>query len=174
MNFLVDQVQKFSAPSTTAGSTVAPLNPQLNRTGDLLFVTHCRCLLRLSCRYSRISQRVVDYAIESHFILTKALSKHSSLVSPTAFTRPVRQLTKVNLLSSSTSFSHQTLVDSGADANLIDYQLAERLNLPSLSLSQPLNATALDGRLFCTVTHHTALMTLTFTYCHSEDINFNL
>lgn len=58
---------------------------------------------------------------------------------------------------------------------LMNYQLTERLNLPPLSLSQPLNATQWhNGRLLCTVTHHTAPVTLTFADSHSEEISFHL
>lgn len=83
---------------------------------------------------------------------------------------PVHQLTKVKLLSSSISFSHPALVDSGADANLMDYQLPERLerlnlpSLPHLSLSTPL-LWMVD---YNAVTHHTAPVTPTFTDSHSD------
>ena len=44
------------------------------------------------------------------------------------------------------SHSCQALVDSGADGNFIDINLAHRLNVPLETLDSPLSVTALDGR----------------------------
>uniref|UniRef100_A0AAV2KQN4 Uncharacterized protein n=1 Tax=Knipowitschia caucasica TaxID=637954 RepID=A0AAV2KQN4_KNICA len=47
------------------------------------------------------------------------------------------------------------MVDSGADANLMDIDLAKGLGLEFVPLATPLVATALDGRLLWRVTHLT-------------------
>lgn len=40
-----------------------------------------------------------------------------------------------------------TLIDSGADESLMDWALAVKLNLKTELLSQPIEASALDGSL---------------------------
>ena len=40
----------------------------------------------------------------------------------------------------------QAFIDSGAAGNFMDLSLAQRLNIPILSLDPPLSVTALDGR----------------------------
>ncbi|CAL8278777.1 unnamed protein product [Merluccius merluccius] len=49
----------------------------------------------------------------------------------------------------------RVLIDSGADTNLMDMPLASQLGVARETLSQPIHATALDGRLICQVTHRT-------------------
>lgn len=54
------------------------------------------------------------------------------------------------------------------------YELAERLQLFSLPLEEPLSATALNGRLTCLVSHHTSPLTLIFEDGHTEQMTFYL
>lgn len=64
-------------------------------------------------------------------------SRQDILVSPNTLSiRVIHQLTVVKLLS---SFSHPALVYSVADPNLMDVELAKKLNLPSLPHSEPLH-----------------------------------
>lgn len=74
-------------------------------------------------------------------------------------------LPTVSLMSSSLSLSQPVLVDFGADANFMDYELANQLNLPSLPLTKPIDTSALDGRLLTHyhITHYTPPVRLTFT-----------
>lgn len=79
------------------------------------------------------------------------------------------------ILSSETlTVNHPVLVDSGADANLMSYKLAEQLQLDSRPVSQSLSATALDGRLMCYVTHQTIPVMLSFRDGHTELLSFYL
>lgn len=86
-----------------------------------------------------------------------------ALVSPTSI--PIlthRQLTLVNLTSSLCSSIMEALIDSGVDANFLDYSIANNLCPSIVTLKQPLNATAMVGRLLCTVTHCTSPVNLLF------------
>lgn len=83
-------------------------------------------------------------------------------------------LPAVSLTSSSLSLSQTVLVDSGADANFMGFELANQLNLPPLPLAKPIDASALDGRLLCHITHHTPPVRLTFPDSHSEELCFHL
>ncbi|CAL9698545.1 unnamed protein product [Knipowitschia caucasica] len=85
-----------------------------------------------------------------------------------------RKLTKVQLISTSCSRSLPALIDSGADANFIDSSLVKELGLSRLPLSQPMTATALDGRLLCTITHYTCPLKLQFPDSHVEEVNFHI
>ncbi len=99
-------------------------------------------------------------------LLAQRLLGLVSSVSPFAF--PVWKLSEVTLVNDSFSLSHPALVDSGADTNLLDYDLAERLNLTMFPLSQSLKANTLDGKLLCMVTHFTSPGTMTFSDNHTE------
>lgn len=63
-------------------------------------------------------------------------------------------------------------MDSGADANLMDSELARKLNVSLSHLDSPIPATALDGRLIHLVTHRTSPVTLTFPDAHQENLSF--
>lgn len=88
--------------------------------------------------------------------------------------KTTRLLPIVSLTSPSLALSHPVLVDSEADANFMDYDLASKLNLPFLPLSKPVDASALDGRLLCKITQHTPSVKLTFPESHTEELCFHL
>lgn len=75
--------------------------------------------------------------------------------------KTTRLLPIVSLTSPSLALSHPVLVDSEADANFMDYDLASKLNLPFLPLPKPFDACALDGRLLCKITQHSPFRSLT-------------
>ena len=85
-----------------------------------------------------------------------------------------RRFMSVELVTAEQRVVHLALVDSGADENLMDQQLAERLGLEMYPLSKPLDATALDGRLLCQVSHRTQLVRLDIKGNHSELISFHI
>ncbi len=98
-----------------------------------------------------------------------------SLVSVTNYkNRTKRQLTVVTLSSDSFSLSYPALVDSGADGNLMSYNLAKQLNLTCESIPQPLSATALNGRLMCPVVHQTSPLSVILEDGHTEQMTFYL
>lgn len=72
------------------------------------------------------------------------------------------------------SSSHRVLVDSGADEIFMDWRLADQLGLQRIPLTKPLEASALDGRLLCCVTHRTQTVQLTMAGNHTESISFHL
>lgn len=66
------------------------------------------------------------------------------------------------------------LIDAGADTNLLDRDLAMQLGINQEPLVEPINATALDGRLLCTVTHRTVSVHLGISGNHTESLAFRL
>lgn len=87
---------------------------------------------------------------------------------------PSRCLPNVTLSSSSVVLRHPVLVDSGSDASFIDFELAKKLNLETFPLPRPMEASALDGRLLCRVTHHTQPLQLSFQDGHTELLVFHV
>lgn len=85
-----------------------------------------------------------------------------------------RPLTTVLLITPHRSSSHQVLVDSGADEIFMDWQLADQLGLQHIPLTKPLEASALDVRMLCRVTHRTQTVQLTMAGNHTEFISFHL
>ncbi|KAE8287207.1 hypothetical protein D5F01_LYC15176 [Larimichthys crocea] len=75
--------------------------------------------------------------------------------------RPCHQFSHVTLFSESLSLPLTVVIDSGADASLIDKNLAKRLNLSFVPLDSPMPATALDGHVMYLVTHCTSPVTRT-------------
>ncbi|KAL3969834.1 glutaminyl-tRNA synthetase [Sarotherodon galilaeus] len=67
--------------------------------------------------------------------------------------------------------SLSALIDSGAEQNLIDSNLAKRLNLVSEPLPHPLHVSALSGQRLPDITHVTEPVTLTLSGNHSETIS---
>ena len=57
-----------------------------------------------------------------------------------------------------------------AGANLMDFLIAETLQLTLEALPQPISVTALDGKLLCLVTHQTSPVMLIFVNGHGEKI----
>lgn len=92
----------------------------------------------------------------------------------TSFDSPVRKLMQVQIKLGDKTMTQDALVDSGADESLLDWELAKSLNLKVVLLDQPLEASALDGRLLCTVTHRTEPMVLVIDQEHREQISFHL
>ena len=72
------------------------------------------------------------------------------------------------------SHTVSVLIDSGADTNLLDRDLAMQLGINQEPLVKPIEATALDGRLLCTVTHRTVPLRLGISGNHTESITFHL
>lgn len=66
------------------------------------------------------------------------------------------------------------LVDSGAEANIMDIELAHQLGLESHHLPSPVPAQALDGHLLGTVTGLTAPVSMMLLGNHHEMIQFHL
>lgn len=101
--------------------------------------------------------------------------KERVLVSQTRILKcPSRALPSVTLSSVSGSRSLAVLVDSGADANLMDASLVRDLGLDTILLPEPLDATALDGKLLWRVTHHTTPVEMSFPDGHKEILSFHV
>lgn len=66
------------------------------------------------------------------------------------------------------------LIDSGAEGNFLDRDFAHEAGLEVESLTTPLVATTLDGKLLSKVTHRTVPLTLLLSGNHKEQISFNL
>ena len=66
------------------------------------------------------------------------------------------------------------LIDSGADASLLDITLAFQMGLGREVLEKPINATALDGRLLCRVTHRSTPVQMSMSGNHNETLSFHL
>lgn len=52
----------------------------------------------------------------------------------------------------------------------MDFELAGKLNLPTLTLPKPSKASVLDDRLLCNIIHHTLPIKLTFPASHTEEL----
>ncbi len=65
-------------------------------------------------------------------------------------------------------------IDSGADANFMDDALATQLGIKREPLPKPVPASALDGRLLCSVTHRTVPVHLGMSGNHQETLSFHL
>ncbi len=65
-------------------------------------------------------------------------------------------------------------IDSGADANFMDDTLAAQLGIKWEPLPKPVPASALDGRLLCSVTHRTVPVHLGMSGNHQETLSFHL
>ena len=87
---------------------------------------------------------------------------------------PFRPLTHASLRSPEVSLELDVFVDSGADENFLDRELAKQLQLIPEPLPVPREANALDGRLLCHVTHRTPALSLTISGNHAEMISFLL
>ena len=66
------------------------------------------------------------------------------------------------------------LIDSGADANLLDVTLAAQLGIERESLEKPIHATALDGHLLGRVTHRSVPLSMALSGNHTEVLTFHL
>ena len=87
---------------------------------------------------------------------------------------PPRLLTQVKLTVNNQTVIQGVLVDSGADESLMDWNLARQHGVKTVPLTQPVNASALDGRLLFKVTHRTAPIQVTINDHHTELMQFHL
>ncbi|KAI3370380.1 hypothetical protein L3Q82_024468 [Scortum barcoo] len=68
----------------------------------------------------------------------------------------------------------QVLVDSGAEENLLDLQVANQAGIPFEVVEKPHNTLAVDGRVMAHVTHRTQSLTLVVSGNQSEKIQLLL
>lgn len=88
---------------------------------------------------------------------------------------PIRNpLLQIRLLLTNTTHTLAALVDSGAEANIMDAELARQLGIGLHHLSPPVPARALDGHPLGTVTHISAPVTMLLSGNHQESIQFYL
>lgn len=98
-----------------------------------------------------------------------------ALVSQATFSaKPSRSLFNVRLFTNSLTLDHPVLGASGADESFMDWELVKRLGLTPIPLPKSLEASALDGRLLCKVTHHTQPTQMIIDINHSESLSFHL
>ncbi len=83
-------------------------------------------------------------------------------------------LLSVKLQWSSATYDCQALIDSGAEGHFVDTDLAYRLKLPVVALSQPIAVHALNGLSLPSITHTTGPVRLITSGNHIETINFLL
>ena len=96
------------------------------------------------------------------------------MVSNVQFPNSCNNLHAVTICYSNSQIKTQALIDSGADANLIDASLAHQLNIPTISVDKPRQASALDGRSIGLVTHSTVPVKLRISGNHCETISLHL
>ncbi len=87
---------------------------------------------------------------------------------------PAATLLPVKLQGSSANCDCQALIDSGAEGNCLDTDLAYRLKLPVVALSQPIAVHALNGLSLPSITHTTGPVRLLNSVNHTEIIHFLL
>uniref|UniRef100_A0A8C6P718 CCHC-type domain-containing protein n=1 Tax=Nothobranchius furzeri TaxID=105023 RepID=A0A8C6P718_NOTFU len=105
----------------------------------------------------------------------KGLLRKFSLVSCTSFSNGFQHAsTTVQLSTPEKTVELVVLIDSGADANLMDAQFARQLDLEFLPLERPLQAVVLNGHPLCYVSSQTPPVKVTFADNHSEMIKFFL
>ena len=80
----------------------------------------------------------------------------------------------VTLMFERTFHSTQALIDSGSENNLLDPDLATRLDVLLIQLSTPISVSALDGVSLATITHKTTPITLIVSGNHRECLEFYL
>ncbi len=83
-------------------------------------------------------------------------------------------LLTVKLQWSSVTYDCQALIDSGAEGNFLDSDLAHRLKLPVIALSQPIAVHALNGLSLPSSTHSMGPVRLITSGNHIETIHFLL
>ena len=71
-----------------------------------------------------------------------------------------RALTGIKVKHHDTTVCLGVLIDSGADESLMDWDFVSKLNLKTEQLSQPIEASALDGSVIFRVTHKTEPLTV--------------
>jgi len=83
-------------------------------------------------------------------------------------------LLQISLCVGRFSLSLLALIDSGAQANLLDTQLAQQLGFTIEPLENSIPALALNGEAFTTITHKTSPVALTVSGNHHEKLSFHL
>lgn len=68
------------------------------------------------------------------------------------------------------TLSVHNLVDSGADGNFIDVNLATQANIPIILLNEPRGVTAIDRNFLVKVIHKTSQVALTLSGNHHESL----
>uniref|UniRef100_A0A8C5DKJ9 Retrotransposon gag domain-containing protein n=1 Tax=Gouania willdenowi TaxID=441366 RepID=A0A8C5DKJ9_GOUWI len=85
---------------------------------------------------------------------------------------PVRFQIQASLCVNTLSIPLLALIDSGAEDNFLDQQVALQAGIELETLSAPVSTLALDGRLLARVTHKTAPVNLVLSGNHREQIQF--
>lgn len=107
--------------------------------------------------------RVIESALVSQ--MSQTISQLSS---------PPQVSVSASLTCTGVTLLCQSLVDSGADDNLIEVELVNELQIPLEPLVKPQKANALDGRLIATVTHQTESVSLVISSNHHEKIQLHM
>ena len=87
---------------------------------------------------------------------------------------PSRMQLPATLCSPQLSLSVLALIDSGAEGNFLDSELATQSGFPIETLSETRTARSVDGRILAHVTHVTLPIKLVLSGNHHEEITFNL
>uniref|UniRef100_A0A8C5HTM3 Gypsy retrotransposon integrase-like protein 1 n=3 Tax=Gouania willdenowi TaxID=441366 RepID=A0A8C5HTM3_GOUWI len=95
-------------------------------------------------------------------------------VSRTASTSPHLLQLPATLSYQNHSLSVTVLVDSGAEENFLDSDLARQLYIPSVPLDSPVEARALNGLPLATIHRRTVPVTLRLAGNHHETLTFHL
>ena len=85
-----------------------------------------------------------------------------------------RPVFHARLLLSDGSHAFATFIDSGADANIIDEELALQLGIERIPLPHPVPASALDGHLLGTVFYQTIPVPMLLSGNHHETVQFHI
>lgn len=96
------------------------------------------------------------------------------LVSRSEIDTPPRLQLPSTLSLGQFSLPVSALIDSGAEDNFLDVELAKQCNLPVQTLSHPIRANSLDGQLLAHVTQCTVPVTLCISGNHREEIQFKI
>ncbi|KAL0191918.1 hypothetical protein M9458_010214, partial [Cirrhinus mrigala] len=80
----------------------------------------------------------------------------------------------IKILWDSDTYSCEALIDSGAEGNFLDFNLARKLKVPVFVLKDSISVIALSGQSLSPVTHTTGLIRLVTSGNHTENITFLL
>ncbi|KAL3992222.1 crystallin, alpha A [Sarotherodon galilaeus] len=81
-------------------------------------------------------------------------------------------LLPVSLLLGQVTHTSRALVDSGAEQNLIDRDLADQLQIPLFEVNPPIPVKALNNQVFSHITHRTTPVTVVTSGNHRETLTF--
>ena len=96
-----------------------------------------------------------------------------SQLNPTSSPR-VRFQLSANVCYKTLTVPVLALIDSGAEENFLDQQVAEQAGIKLVPLDVPVTTLALDGWLLAKVSHCTEPITLILSGNHQELIQFNI